>query len=734
MLDERIGQYQIAVDIGGTFTDGVLMAPLERFAGAGARGGSGGSAGRIFRAKSLTTPDDPGAAVSEVVAALLGETGQAHGKVLRVVHGTTLVTNTLVQQRGARAALVLTRGTRDCLDIRRELRYDIYDLMAEYPAALVPLEDRFELSERLSSEGEVLEPLDPDELSELAEALSTRGYEAVAVCLLNSPVNDAHERAVGSALEKALLGTPVSLSHEVAREIGEFERMSTVVANACVQPVTARYLASLEGRLERSGAWPDAPSRKPAPPSGTLDIMLSNGAFTGAAIAARFPIRILESGPAGGVLAAVNCAREAGIERVLAFDMGGTTAKACVAVAGEAALTHVFEFGRVRRFKRGSGLPAVAPSVDLIEIGAGGGSLARPSPLGLLQVGPQSAGAVPGPACYGQGGREATVTDADLLLGYLDAETFLGGRMHLDVERARQAVRAAGERLGLDPVRSAWGIHDIVNENMASAARTHIAEKGFDARDFTLVATGGAGPVHAVDVARRLRISRVLCPIASGVGSCLGFLAAPARADRTWSKIEAVAELDLGALSDRLARACEEIGRDLEQCGLPPEAVVWWLSAEIRYLGQGDTLEVGILQGPSPETVRLDRGVLIERFEQEYERLYRKTVPGGTPEVVTWRVSGASASATVHFRLAEAGQEPAVPAPAEGRRRRIYRPDTGGFEEVPVHERYALPAGVELASPLVLTEPESTLVVAYPGRVRVLESGTVEVVIGESKE
>ena len=688
-------QFQIAVDIGGTFTDGVLLDEQE---------------GAIYLAKSLTTPADPGDGVAAVVADLVAASGDAAGKVRRVVHGTTLITNTLVERRGVRAALVLTQGTEDCLDIRRELRYDIYDLDASYPEALIAPGDRFALTERLGPGGETWRPLDSSELAAVAQRIGEGGFAAVAVCLLHAPVDDRHEQAVRAAVEAVCPGVPISLSSEVAREIGEFERMSTVAANAYVMPIAENYLSTLEERLNALGA------------GGTLDIMLSNGAFTTADLAARLPVRILESGPAGGVLSAVNCGLEEGTDRVLAFDMGGTTAKACVAVEGKASLTHVFEFGRVQRFKRGSGLPAVAPSMDLIEIGAGGGSLATINALGLLQVGPQSAGAEPGPACYGQGGDAATVTDADLVLGYLDADRFLGGRMRLDVALAEEALARAGSRVGLDVEATAWGVHDIVNENMAAAARTHIAEKGFDARDFALVATGGAGPVHAVDVARRLRIRRVLCPIASGVGSCLGFLAAPARSDRSWSKVEPLAALDDADFRSRLDDARTSIARDLAACGLSEDAILWRLSAEVRYVGQGNTVEVLV---SAPALVPPSAAHLTELFEQEYARLYHKTVPGGVPEAVTWRVSGSSVSEVKHFRLA------APPAAADdgATTRSLYRPDLRRYEDVPVYERYAQPPGQTLQGPLVLVEPESTLVVPYPATVTVLASGTVEVLL-----
>jgi N-methylhydantoinase A len=501
-----------------------------------------------------------------------------------------------------------------------------------------------------------------------------------------------------------------SLSSEVANEVGEFERMSTVSANAYVQPIVEKYLRALSGRLKKSGAGE------------RLDIMVSNGGFTQAELAARTPIHLLESGPAGGVLSAINCSSLEGVDRALAFDMGGTTAKSCVTVDGTPSITHTFEFARVRRFKKGSGHPAVSPSIDLIEIGAGGGSIARLSALGLLQVGPESAGSEPGPACYGLGGEDPTVTDADLVLGYLDSDDFLGGKMKLDVGKARRALAALGKKVGLSEEETARGIHEIVSENMAAAARTHIAEKGYDARTFTLVATGGAGPVHAIDVARRLRISRVLCPIASGVGSCLGFLAAPARSDRSWSRIEVVDTLNLKQLSARLGEARIEISGDLEQANVSPKDVVWRTAVEMRYLGQGASVEVNFGDA-APQSITKEK--LKAGFEESYAKLYGSVVPNGIPEAVTWRVSGQSNRTQRRYAFSSSAGSTAVPE--KRGERSIYLPAEKRQAKVPVYDRYGLKAGAQFAGPAIIREPESTLVIGHKATVQVLKSGTVQV-------
>jgi len=685
---------RLAVDVGGTFTDGVLLDDTS---------------GRIWLAKSLTTYADPGDAIATVSESLLSQYGKAED-VTQLVHGTTLITNTLLERKGVRTALITNDGLEDVLDIRRELRFDTYDLAIGFPQPLAAPEDRVTVSARLGPDGTEWQPVDDDQLFMVVKKVAESGVAAVAVCLLHAPVSDRHEQTVRNAVKMVAPNLPVSISSEVAAELGEYERMSTTVANAYVQPIVEQYMQVLKSRFEAQGI----PAR--------LDVMVSNGGFTTAQQAARFPIRLLESGPAGGVLSAINCAAVHETHHVLAFDMGGTTAKSCVAVDGVPDLTHVFEFAREKRFKKGSGLPAVAPSIDLIEIGAGGGSIARRNALGLLQVGPDSAGSEPGPACYGLGGEEPTVTDSDLVLGYLDPEGFLGGAMQLSTAKAHAALARAGAQVGLDAEETAWGVHDIVNENMASAARTHIAEKGLDARRFTMVATGGAGPVHAVDVARRLRIRRILCPIASGVGSCLGFLAAPARGDRTWSRVERADLLDGATLLERIRQAHDEIKDELVETGIDAGCIRWECAAEMRYLGQGARLEVKI---DDPEMVT--PASLSDGFLRAYEMDFGRTVPGGVPEVVTWRVWGVAGEEVRHYRLGNAS----ITGEEAETRRPIYVPGKKSYEEVTVYVRKALQQGTRLRAPCIVTEAESTLVIAHDADVAILDDGTIEVMLDE---
>jgi N-methylhydantoinase A len=695
---------RIAVDIGGTFTDGICEEART---------------GRIWVGKCLTTPGDPSEAVEIVVRQLLRQLESSSSElsgaqVAEVVHATTLVTNTLIERNGAKAALVLTKGTRDIPDIARELRYDLYDLNLELPEPLVPADLRFEIEERLDNHGGVVRPLGDDELASLSRSIRQADVEAVAVCLLHSYANEAHEQAVETAIRRLDPGLSISISSRIAPEVGEYERMSTVCANAYVQPLMAKYMRRLESRL-RAAAVP-----------GALRIMLSSGGFTAVESAAEAPIQLLESGPAAGVISAIATGATAGEQRILAFDMGGTTAKACVVRDGDPEVTRGFEAARVRRFKKGSGLPMLVPSIDLMEIGAGGGSIASVSSVGTLTVGPRSAGAVPGPACYAQGGTEATVTDADLVLGYLDPDRFLGGEMRLDRGLAEKAIGRLSERLNLSVAAVAWGICSVVNENMAAAARVHIAEKGFDPRQFALVATGGAGPVHAVDVARRLRLSTVLCTIAAGAGSCLGLLAAPARVERTWSRRCLLSEVAWPEAADAITALHADALQELAAAGVKEAGTIWELSLDMRYHGQSHNVGVTLPLSRIEPSVR-ER--VLELFETRYRHLYGALVPGAEPEIVTWHLIGRSPRAAHRFQWADGRSERPTPEPRA--RRAIFIPQAGNFTEVAVYDRYRLPPGGTLSGPLILEERESTLVVAGPARVRVLPDLTVRIDLGD---
>src|SRR5580704_621895 len=489
-----VATYRVGLDIGGTFTDFVLYDAARR---------------RIALHKCLTTPHDPSVAALQGLIELVTESGIALDAVDEIVHGTTLVTNAIIERRGAKVGLLTTQGFRDVLEMGTEQRYDIYDLFLRFPAPLVPRRRRIEIAERMDARGRVVTPLDLDTVRAAARRLVDEGVEATAVCFLHAYRNPAHERAAAELLRREFPQLAVSLSCEVVPELREYPRAVTTCANAYVQPLMANYLARFERELAARGF------------RGRLNLMHSAGGLISPAAARAFPIRLIESGPAGGGLATALFGALAGRDDVIAFDMGGTTAKSCLVEGGRIEIAAMMEAARVHRFKRGSGLPIKVPVIDMIETGAGGGSIADIDEVGLLRVGPRSAGADPGPACDGRGGTDATVTDANLMLGYYDPGFFLGGRMPLDRAAAERALGSLGEKLGLSAMEVASGIHRMVTESMAAAARIHIVEKGKDPRRYAMVAFGGAGPAHAAEVARILGVREVLIPPASGAASAL---------------------------------------------------------------------------------------------------------------------------------------------------------------------------------------------------------------------
>ena len=682
---------RIGVDIGGTFTDLVWVDDVT---------------GAVQVGKLLTTPKDPSQAVEQGVVTVLNDAGSLAADVRSLIHGTTLATNALIERKGARTGLLTTAGFRDAVEIGREGRYDMYDLFIDQPSPLVPRHLRLEVSERMLADGRVLTPLDPASARAAIERLRGAGVEALAICLLHAYRNPAHERALRDICAELLPGVPVSCSSDVVPEIREYERTSTTCANVYVMPLMARYLDDLERKLHDLGI------------PGNFYIMLSAGGVATPDTAKRVPIRLVESGPAAGALAAARMARELGEPKLLSFDMGGTTAKACVIDGGEPLLAREFEVARADRFKKGSGLPIRVPCIELIEIGAGGGSLARVDRMGLLKVGPDSAGADPGPACYAQGGKVPTVTDADLLLGYLDPGFFLGGRMRLDVDAARQAVEdTVGRTMGLAVTEAAWGIHRVVNENMAAAARVHGIERGKDLRAYPLFAFGGAGPVHAWHVGRILKVPRVLVPFGAGAMSAYGLLAAPLAFDFVRTASQRLDTADWSQIN-RLYEEMEAEGRAiLQNAAVADRDVRIRRTAEMHYTGQGHEVEVEL---PPGRLSAASLGVIVERYEAAYRALYSR-VPLGVPiEALNFRVvvSGPVPDISV------SGSRPdAVPAaattPAPKGRRQAYFPEAGGYVDTPVYDRYALNPGAAFAGPAIVEERESTTVIGPDARVRV---------------
>ena len=682
------GELKIAVDIGGTFTDFVLLRENEM----------------VAAAKLLTTYPDPSVGVEEGITKLMSD--RDPGDVGEVIHGTTLVSNALIERKGVRTALITTEGFRDVLSSGRELRYDLYDLFLEQPEPLVARRYRYTVAERILADGSVDRALDPEDVRKLLPALRRSGVEAVAVCLLHSYRYPAHEQAVGRLLADELPGVAVSLSSEVSPEIGEFHRMSTTAANAYVLPVVDSYLSRLQDGLV------DAGIRAP------LHVMLSTGGLATTDIGRRFPVRMLESGPAAGVLSAAFFGSGERGRDVLAFDMGGTTAKAGLIQQGTPLIAPDHEAARVYRFTKGSGLPIHVPVIDLIEIGAGGGSIARVGPFGLTKVGPDSAANDPGPACYGLGGTEPTVTDADLALGYLNPDFFLGGEIELDVSGANRALAKLGEGLGLSFEKTSSAIHRVVNENMANAARMHAIERGIDLRSFTLVATGGAGPVHAWGVARALDITRIVYPPKAGVASAFGMLTAPPAFEFARSAPSLLANLDWPEARAFLGELVEEGRKELAATGRDPEQIKVGIWADVRYQGQGGSITVAVGADVADTTAL----AIDEAFRAEYLRVFGSQPPDVDPELLTWRV-----------RVAGERPRPTIPvgdAPTEGMlkgHRPIWLTEESAFGDAAVYDRDRLRPGATISGPAVVEERESTVVIGSGGIATVDGLGNLEV-------
>ncbi|MDH3753626.1 MAG: hydantoinase/oxoprolinase family protein [Acidimicrobiia bacterium] len=686
-----MADWRLAVDIGGTFTDVVLLDA---------------DSGRVVVDKTLTTPAAPLEAVRLGLDNVLRRGGVRPSDITRpIVHATTLITNALIEGKIGRAALVTTAGFGDTLLIRDEHRYDMYDLQIEFPDPPIPRALTFEIDERTRADGAVLTTPDDDAITALAAVLGAAEVESVAVALLNSYVNPTNERIIAAGLVREL-GVPVCISADVSPQIREYPRMITTACNAATMPVIGPYLDELQKWLSSEGF------------GGSVLMMLSNGGVVSADEAARLPIRLVESGPAAGALAGSWFADRLDESRLLCFDMGGTTAKACLIDGGEPALTNTFEVARAYRHKLGSGFPVSVPSVDLVEIGAGGGSLARVDGFGLLKVGPESAGADPGPASYGRGGTEPSVTDADVVLGMLDPDAFLGGDMPLDGSLAQTAVADVARRLGLDPVDTAAGIHDVVNQNMAAAARMHSVEQGIDLRGVPLIAFGGAGPVHACGVAELLESDRVIYPVNASVLSAFGTLVTPVRIDLARSMPRRLDSIDIEERDALLDELRAEGRRVLSGAGVAPTAVRLRYGIDARYTGQGNEITVWVGDG---STWTADDAFVLELFEQEYRRIYGLTIPDVGIEVVTWRLSASAAADDI--------EPDPVTASGDATAAVQVRPVVFGRGrppvDVPVHHRASLHVGTVVAGPVIVEERETTAVIRPGWSIEVAADGSL---------
>jgi N-methylhydantoinase A len=683
--------YRLGCDIGGTFTDFVLLNDKT---------------GELKIYKCLTTPQDPSDAVEHGIR----EMGKAtHGfveKMDEVIHGTTLVINSIIERKGAKTGLIATKGFRDVLEIGRGIRYAPYDVFAEFPKPLIPRHLRFEVDERIRSDGSILKSLDPEEAREVVRALLKMGAESIAVCLINSFENPTHELMLKEIIEKEAPGVSVSFSYRVLPQIKEYERTSTTATNAYVKPLTGRYLSRLAGRLESIGF------------KGKLFIMLSSGGVTSVETAAEFPVRIIESGPTAAVIAGQYYGKLFNISEMFCFDMGGTTAKSCLIQKGVAGVVPTFEVGRVQRFMKGSGLTIQVPVVDLMEIGAGGGSIAKVSRMGTLQVGPESSGADPGPICYAIGGTDPCVTDADLLLGYLDENYFLGGEMKLNKEAARRGVMEKVARpLGVTFVQAIWGIHDLINETMAAAAKTHIAEKGGNPKIVTIVAFGGAGPVHAYSLAKKLGAPRLLVPPNAGVGSALGFFTAPRAFDLLRSHKVSLGNANFPDI--------EKIFKDLEAEAakiLKKEAterdIKFERSLDMRFVGQGAETNVPLT---GRDFTRLKKEQVRRLFDGVYEKLYGRTYPDSEVEFINFKVRASLPERLLQLPKLDKKKR-SLDQAIKGKRP-AYSPVARDFIPYTVYDRYKLFPAAKFKGPAIIEEKESTVIVGEDARASVDEFG-----------
>ena len=694
-------RYRLGCDIGGTFTDFVLLDD---------------ETGEIRTSKCLTTPKDPSDAVEQGIRALEAGKQGFVPELNELIHGTTLVINSIIERKGARTALITTKGFRDVLEIGREIRYAPYDIFAEFPRPLIPRRYRFEVDERVRSDGTVLKALDRDEARRLIRTLPYLGIESVAVCLINSFENPAHELILKEIIEEEMPAVPVSISYEVLPQIKEYERTSTTVTNAYVKPLTGRYLSKLAGRLASLGF------------EGKLFIMLSSGGVTSVETAARFPVRIIESGPTAAVIAGQYYGKHFNISEMFCFDMGGTTAKSCLIQKGVAGVVPTFEVGRVQRFMKGSGLTIQVPVVDLMEIGAGGGSIAKVSKMGTLQVGPESSGADPGPVCYGRGGTDPCVTDADLLLGYLDENYFLGGEMKLDKEAAKLAVmEKIASPLGVTYVQAIWGIHDVINETMAAAAKTHIAEKGGNPKIVTIAAFGGAGPVHAYGLAQKLGAPRLLVPPNAGVGSALGFFTAPRAFDLLRSHKVSLVEARLGEIEAIFAALEEEAGKTLMKDGTG-ESIRFERSLDMRFVGQGAETNIPAPAGPLSG---LGKAEIRRLFDNVYERLYGRTYPDSEVEFINFKVRAVLPEKLLQLPKFKKKRGQTIEAAVKGTRK-AYSPTARDFIPHTVYDRYKLFPGAAFRGPAIIEERESTVIVGEKAQVRSDEFGFLRVDLKEA--
>tara|TARA_R110002126_G_scaffold60012_2_gene156696 strand:- start:1329 stop:3437 length:2109 start_codon:yes stop_codon:yes gene_type:complete len=690
----KSAQNRLGVDIGGTFTDIVLETDSGQFS-----------------TKVLTTYAGPENAIIDGMKQVCEKAGISPGDIGQIIHGTTLATNALIERRGAKTALITTEGFRDVIEMRTESRFEQYDLNLVLPEPLLPRQMRFTVPERVNARGEIMIPLAREAVEAVVDQIAEAGFESVAVGLIHSYLNPAHERMIREVLAERLPDVAVSISSEVSPQMREYERFNTVVANAYIKPLMASYLGRLESRLHDEGV------------DCRIFLMHSGGGIISIQNAADFPVRLVESGPAGGAVFAAHIAARYGLDKVLSFDMGGTTAKICLIKDQTPKTSRVFEVARTYRFKKGSGMPISIPVIDMVEIGAGGGSLAHVDSMRQIRVGPESAGSEPGPACYGRGGARPAVTDADLVLGKLDPDNFAGGSIQLHAAQSRDALDAhIGKTLEMDAVEAAFGVAEMVDENMANAARVHAVENGEDLSEYTMIAFGGAAPLHAGRLCEKLGVERLIVPPGAGVGSAIGFLRAPFSFEANRSVYMRLSDFDdalirelLGELRDEatgFVRTCDEVSPILAE-----------FKVYMRYSGQGWEIPIELTE---PQAINPDADTFLARFEEEYTKLFGRTVAGMDVEITVWSVNATTPPEDV-ARVTVTNAK--VAAKAQGTRD-VFDAAAGRFTKANVVERADLADGHFVQGPAAMTEDETTIIIPSSRFAIRQPDGCIDIVTG----
>ena len=681
---------RMGVDIGGTFTDVVIEVE-----------------GQQFSTKVLTTYIAPENAIIDGMHQVCIKANISPADIGQIIHGTTLATNALIERRGAKTALITTEGFRDVIEMRTESRFEQYDLNLTLPEPLIPRQSRFTISERVDATGGVLIDLDRAEVEAVADQINAAGYESIAVGLIHSYLNPDHERMVRDVLAEKLPDVMVSLSSEVSPQMREYERFNTVVANAYIKPLMKSYLGRLKGRLEDEGA------------DCSVFLMHSGGGIISIESAADFPVRLVESGPAGGAVFAANIAARYGLDKVLSFDMGGTTAKICLIKNQTPKTSRVFEVARTYRFKKGSGMPISIPVIDMVEIGAGGGSLAHIDSMRQIRVGPESAGSEPGPACYGQGGDKPAVTDADLVLGRLDPDNFAGGSIQLHADSSADAlVNVLGKTLDMDAQTAAFGLAEVVDENMANAARVHAVENGEDLSEYTMIAFGGAAPLHAGRLCEKLGVDRLLVPTGAGVGSAIGFLRAPFSFEANRSVYMKLSDFKPDVIKSLLTELQDEATGFVRSCDATSD-IISEFKVYMRYTGQGWEIPISLT---AEQAMAPDADTFLELFEADYSALFGRTVDGMDVEITVWSVN----ATTPPEQVAQIALASDTGAATVAGQRALFDPALAAVTDAQVVLRDDMKTGQTVQGPAVVTEDETTIIVPSSRQVTAQPDGTID--------